>query len=162
MYTSYGIGRCIRELTNPVWVGDKMAFLDTCLKMIAEQEIHIHNYPSDSSSSSKDSSSGDKGSSDKGSSEKSASTTADGNSTATSSTTTQNSQNNQTSQGLQKQNTQREVGKMMDRRQPQSDQKAKDKKGMKDFKEVFVRNHVRKYKRRPSIGLMKQTFGVHN
>lgn len=31
----------------------------------------------------------------------------------------------------------------------------------KDLKEVFIRQHVRRYFRKPSIGMMKQKFGKH-
>jgi len=121
--------------------------------MINEQEIHIHNYPTDS-----------KG----GASDKSSSSSSDGQGSSSSNDTQTNNsntatsgQNNQTSQGLQKQNSQVQVGKVMDSRQSDAPKK-KDEKGMKDFKEVFIRNHIRKYKRKPAIGLMKQTFGVHS
>lgn len=131
--------------------------LKAYLNILETQQIHIHNYPTGSKGSSSTSSSSDPG--DTGSGDTSQASTQN----ASSNQNSQTSQglDSQTNQGLQKQNTNRQVGKLMDSRQPQS-QKKKDEKGMKDFKEVFVRNHVRKYKRKPSIGLMKQTFGTHN
>lgn len=128
--------------------------------LLETQQIHIHNYGTGSKSGqSSSSSSPDSGSGETGSTDTSQASTQN----ASSSQSNQTSQglDSQTNQGLQKQNTQRQVGKMMDSRQPET-KKKKDEKSMKDFKEVFVRNHVRKYKRKPSIGLMKQTFGTHS
>jgi|GEM_PF-5554188 len=138
--------------------------LNTFKKIMEAQEIHIHNYPTGSSSSSKQSSdTTSSNSSDDTSSNSSVNSDAN-----QSSQSTQTNQGLQSSQPSQSPSTDQKVAKFMNNRNPNvsssssNDQKKNDNKSMKDFKEVFIRNHVRRYRRKPSIGLMKQTFGAHS
>lgn len=121
--------------------------IEACNKLIRENEVHIHNYHKGYSGPlSPGDSSGDTGS-------VSQSNQSDSNNPQQNSSTNALSSSHPTGQGISQQNTNQQVSKFMST----SPKKAVD---MKDFKEVFIKNHVRRYRRKPSIGLMKQTFGV--
>jgi len=135
--------------------------IKACNKLINENEVHIHNYhkgyggPSSSDSSDSSSSAGSSSQSDQSGSQQNSSTNASNSSHPSGQGQTQTQ-----GQGLAKQTANQQATKFMASSSPKKTADTKNKKDMKDFKEVFIKNHVRRYRRKPSIGLMKQTFGV--
>ncbi len=130
-------------------------FRKTCLKMIKEQEIHVHHHygGSDSGSDSK---------STKSDSSKSSSATKTSDSDQPDDKTLidaqMQQQDHQQEKTVNQQKIDLQVSKFMNKKLGIKD----DKDDKAQFKEVFIKNHIRRYQRKPSIGMMKQSFGVHN
>ncbi len=136
-------------------------FIETCLKMIKEQEIHVHHHygGSDSSSNSKsnsDTKSESKSNSDTKSDDKQ---TADQAAVASQVDAQMQQQDHEQEKAVNQQKTDLQISKFMNKKLGIKDTEKKDNA---QFKEVFIKNHIRRYQRKPSIGMMKQTFGVHN
>ncbi len=137
--------------------------IETCLKMIKEQEIHVHHHyaGSDSGSSSKSNSDtkSDSGSSSSSSTKADDKQTADQATAASQVDAQMQQQSHEQEKAVNQQQIDLQVSKFMNKKLGIKDN---EKKNDAQFKEVFVKNHIRRYQRKPSIGLMKQAFGVHN
>lgn len=135
------------------------------LKILNEQEIHVHHHyaGSDSGSSSKSSSDtkSDSGSSSKSSSDTKSDDkqTPDQIAAASQVDAQMQQQSHEQEKAINQQQVDLQVSKFMNKKLGIKDTGKKDDA---QFKEVFIKNHIRRYQRKPSIGMMKQTFGVHN
>ena len=131
-------------------------FRKACLKIIKEQELHIHHHYSGSDSSKSDSTK--QQSSSKSSDSSDSKSTPDQPDEKTIVDAQMQQQDHQQEKEVNQQKIDHQISKFMNKKLGIKD----DKSDEAQFKEVFIKNHIRRYQRKPSIGMMKKTFGVHN